>query len=638
MSFKTILSFLRYFAFWLLFFFLERTVFLLYNYKRISEESSLEVLKAFLYGSWMDASMAGYFCAIPLIVALVIWFLPPARLSTIYLRIYTYILIFLCAVVAVINFNIYREWGSKVNYRVFEFAFGSPKEAMASTGSSPIFLSTLILVALTAAGILLFNWLLSGHIDKTGNFVFKIALGILMLGLNFLAIRGGWQLAPMNESMAYFSTKPILNYAAVNTEWGLATDIMNSKYNTSNPYHYFRNKEAEAIVKSYYQQTADSSLHILNEQKPNVVLIIMESFTGNVVSRLGGEEGISNSMDKLMEEGIFFDNIYASGGRTDKGVVAVLSGFPAQAGRSIMKENSKQVKIPSIPQSLNTLGYRSSFFYGGESRFFNMKSYLLSHGFSKIVEKENFDKKDMNSKWGAYDGAVYDRMQQDLGSEKQPFFATMLTLTNHEPFELPGNPHFKGAEIENKFRSTAYYADSCLGAFVNKAKQAGWYKHTLFVVVADHGHYLPRTDLEVFNPQRYRIPLLIFGGAIKPEFAGLKVGKIGSQTDIATTILKQVGLSTGKFTWGKDLFNSSTKDFAFFNWDQGLGFVTPDQTVTFDLVGKNVLFESSNSSIKNSNSALELKKEKAAAKAPDESALNAGKAFMQEVYQAYINF
>jgi phosphoglycerol transferase MdoB-like AlkP superfamily enzyme len=618
---NTVFNFLRYYFFWLLFFFLERAIFLLYNFKKISEFSIAETVRAFVYGLWMDASMAGYFCAIPLLVSLLIWFLPKGNVHRYFLSAYTYILVGCCALITVINFNIYREWGTKVNYRVFEFAFGSPREAVASTGSSPVALSFLVLLVLVALGVLLLKFFVRTRIYRPGNIFLKIITAILLLGFNFLAIRGGWQLSPMNESMAYYSTYPILNYAAVNTEWGLATDVMNSKYNTRNPFRYYQNKEAKAVVQSYYQHDSVTSAQVLTEQRPNVVLIIMESFTGNVVSRLGGEPGISNSLDHLMEEGIFFDHIYASGGRTDKGVVAVLSAFPAQGGRSIMKENSKQVKIPSIPQALNQVGYHSSFFYGGESRFFNMKSYLLSHGFSRIVEKENFDSKDMNSKWGAYDGAVYQRLQQDLQKEKQPFFATMLTLTNHEPFELPGSPHFKGEQLENKFRSTAFYADSCLGSFVAQAKKQSWYKHTLFVVVADHGHYLPRTNLEVFDPQRYRIPLLMFGGAIKPAYRGMKVEKIGGQTDIATTVLDQLGLNTSSFVWSKDLFNASSQDFAFFNWDQGFGFVNPEQTVTYDAVGKRVLFSTGKTS-----------------RMPPKDALSAAKSFMQEVYQQYIDF
>jgi phosphoglycerol transferase MdoB-like AlkP superfamily enzyme len=622
MLLKTLSSVFRYFCFWLLFFFLERLVFLVYNFGKLRAVPIGEVLKAFVYGLWMDASMAGYVCTIPLLIFIVVWFVPKISLSRHLLSVYSYVLIFLFSLLTVINFNIYREWGSKVNYRVFEFAFGSPREAIASTGSSPIVLSVLVFLGLAAIGMILFRILIDHVVYRKIKLPLKILVAFLLLALNFLAIRGGWQLAPMNESMAYYSAVPVLNYAAVNTEWGLATDIKNSKYNTKNPYRYFQQSAAQSVVKSYYDTPADTAPQILSQKKPNIVLIIMESFSGNVVPRLGGEPGISNSISNLMQEGIFFDNIYASGGRTDKGVVSVLSAFPAQAARSIMKENSKQAKIPSIPQALNAQGYRSSFYYGGESRFFNMKSYLLSHGFERIIEKDNFENKDMNSKWGAYDGVVYQKMGADLGTLKQPFLATMLSLTNHEPFELPGKPHFPGEDTENKFRSTAYYADSCLGAFLNHARKQAWYKNTLFVVVADHGHLLPRTDLEVYDPRRYRIPLLFFGAVIKPEFRGLKVEKIGSQTDIATTLLTQLGIGRSEFTWSKDLLNKSSKDFAFFNWDQGFGFVIPGKTITYDAIGNRVVYRSG---------------EENQPRVEDE-ALTAGKSFMQEVYQQYIAY
>jgi phosphoglycerol transferase MdoB-like AlkP superfamily enzyme len=629
MLLKTAWTLLRYFCFWLIFFFVERLVFILYNIKSLSKLPLSEITLAFFYGLWMDISMAGYICAIPLLVFLALWYIPKAHIPKAFLSFYTWVLIVVCALLSVVNFNIYREWGTKVNYRTFELAINSPKEAMASSGSSPLLLSFIILIALAVLGIYLSGKVVKYHINKSGNVLGKIGFSILFIGLIILAIRGGLQDAPMNESMAYYSTNPTLNYAAVNTEWGLATDIKNSKYNTKNPFLYFKPEEAKSIVASFYEQPDSTGPSILTTKRPNVVIIIMESHTGNVVESLGGEPGISNSIERLKSEGVFFDQIYASGGRTDKGVVAVLSAFPAQASRSIMKENSKQSRIPALSQAFGSNGYVTPFFYGGESRFANMKSYLLSHNVNKIIEKSSFEAKYLNSNWGAFDGPVYQRMTTELTQERQPFFATMLTLTNHEPFGLPVARHFKGESTEDKFRSTAYYADSCLGAFINHAKTQPWYKNTLFVVVADHGHFLPRTDLEVFDPRRYRIPLLFFGPAVKPEFKGKVNHQIGGQTDIAATLLNQLGMDSKAFTWSKDLLNPSSKQFAFYNWDHGFGFVTPHTTIAFDAVGKQLLFDKP-AKVRKSDVQEEEK--------PTPQALNGGKAFMQEVYQQYMAY
>ncbi|KAA8475183.1 phosphoglycerol transferase MdoB-like AlkP superfamily enzyme [Arcticibacter tournemirensis] len=618
---KNIFVLLRYFTFWLLFFLLERCVFLLYYIHRLKGVSFYEFIQVYFYGAWMDASMAGYICAIPALLFVIVWLFGIKKFPITIVKIYTWLLVGLFSFLTVVNFNIYREWGTKINFRALEFAFGSPAEAFSSSESSPVFLSLFIFAVLTSAGIFLSRLIIEYRIFRGGNFAIRLLLSVLMLGFNFLAIRGGWQLSPMNESMAYFSLKPLLNYAAVNTEWSLVHDILNNKYNNSNPFKYYSPSEAKSIVKGLYLKPNTATTDVLTTRTPNVVLIIMESFTGNVVESLDGEKGVAPQTEKLISEGLFFNHIYASGGRTDKGVVAVLSAFPAQGRRSIMKENSKQVKIPALSQSFAGKGYSTSFFYGGESRFFNMRSYLLSHNYQKIVDKSDFDPKDMNSKWGAYDGAVYTRMLSDLKTAQAPFFSTMLTLTNHEPFELPSTPRFKGEEIENKFRSTAYYADSCVGAFIREAKKQSWYKNTLFIIVADHGHYLPRTNLEIFDPQRYRIPLLFFGEVIKPEFRGVKIEKAGSQNDLAATLLNQVAIKSDAYTWSKDLLNPGVAGFAFFNWEHGLGFVSPQQAISYDIVGDNIVFrqDSANTS-------------------SDKLLLKYGKACMQHVYQQYVDY
>jgi phosphoglycerol transferase MdoB-like AlkP superfamily enzyme len=620
MLLKTVWNLIRYFCFWLIFFFLERLVFILYNSGKLASQSFSEIAPAFLYGLWMDCSMAAYISAVPLLLFLISWYFPKLYISANILRYYTWVLVVICALLTVVNFNIYREWGTKVNYRSFELAISSPKEALASSGSSPLLLSFSILFALIFTGILLSKKIISWKINRTGHWLAKVPLSLILAALTVLAIRGGLQDAPMNESMAYYSTNLTLNYAAVNTEWGFATDIKNAKYNTKNPYRYFDRESARKNIAAYYRQPDSAGMQVLTTARPNVVLIIMESHTGNVVKSLGGEPGISNSIERLKQEGIFFDQIYSAAGRTDKGVVAVLSAFPAQASRSIMKENSKQSAIPALSQTFRANGYVTPFFYGGESRFANMKSYLLSHDVKKIIDKSSFDRQDLNSSWGAFDGPVYQRMTKELASEQQPFFATMLTLTNHEPFGLPVPPRYKGGSTEDKFRSTAFYADSCLGAFIDHAKTQSWYQNTLFIVVADHGHFLPRTDLEIFDPRRYRIPLLFFGPAIKPEFRGKTISLIGGQTDIANTLLTQLGMDAKAFTWSKDLLNPGSKPFAFYNWDHGFGFITPENAIGFDAISNQVIHNARSGNDK------------------AESAVIAGKSFMQEVYQQYMEY
>ena len=337
---------------------------------------------------------------------------------------------------------------------------------------------------------------------------------------------------------------------------------------------------------------------------------------------VAGHRGLVGSaiVKNLVSKGILFENIYAASGRTDKGVVATLSAFPSQAIRSIMKQNDKQERLPAISQELIDNGYSSSFYYGGESEFFNMKSYVLSHGYEKMVDQHSFDKKDMNSKWGTYDDKVFSKNLNELDNAKQPFFSTILTLTNHEPFELPSEPHFKGDDVDSKFRSTTFYTDSCLGAYLHEAKQKSWYKNTLFVIIADHGHRIPG-NLAEHDPDRYRIPLLFFGDVIKQEFKGSRINKIGNQTDLAATLLNQLKIDPKRYVWSKDLLNPGTAEFAFFNWDNGFGFANKEQIISFDNIGKNIILRK-NPLNQQADNVLSGK----------------GKAYMQEVFRQYLDY
>ena len=618
---KSLFVFTRFFLFWILFFFLERLLFLVYFSDRLSNIGIGEIANTFLYALRLDASMIAYLSVIPLIFYLVLLFLPRYKFPEIIGKYYVLFFVFIFSIISVFNLNLYREWGSKINFRALDLAFNSTKEAIASGSSSPILLSLSVLIGISFASVFFakktIDFKIKDHVEPLWK---KAGTAFMMLALLFLAIRGGWQLSPINQSMAYFSNETVLNHAAVNTEWNLIHDILNNKYGKDNPYKYYPEEEAKKIVAELYKKPNGEKVKVLNSERPNVVIIIMESFTAELVGSLGGEKGVTPNFDKLSAEGILFENIYAAAGRTDKGVMATLSAFPSQAIRSIMKQNSKQEKLPGIAQEFKSNAYATSFYYGGESEFFNMKSYVLSHGYQTLIDNYSFEKKDMNSKWGAYDEKVFSKQLADMDNVKQPFFSTILTLTNHEPFDLPVEKRFKGEQIEDKFRSTSFYADSCLGAYLSSAKKKPWYKNTLFVVIADHSHRLP-DNLTEFDPKRYRIPLLFFGDVIKTGFKGHRINKFGNQTDLAASLLNQLNMPSNRYLWSKDLFNPGTPGFAFFNWDNGFGFATKDQIISFDNVGKNIIM-----------------RKNAANPKIEKDLLRYGKAHMQEVFQQYLDY
>ncbi len=613
---------LRFLVFWLTVFFLDRLVFVIYFRNQLHFDQVSDFLAPFYHGLRLDLSMAAYFSLLPLIFYLIKYFYPKFPVNTFLAKAYIFFIVFVSCIITIVNLNIYREWGTKFNYRALDFAINSPNEALASSTSSPLLLSSGLLIFLLLSSIWLSKSIIVYQIPKDDwKLPIKILASLFILGITFLLIRGGWQLAPINQSMSYYDQKPIANHAAVNTNWNLLHDISKNLSNQKNPYLYMDSNEAKRLVAKQYPDLPRAERTIFNQTRPNVVLIILESFHADLVESLGGEKGLNPQMEGMIKNGLLFKQIYATGDRTDKGIIAILSAFPAQATRSIIKENGKQEKLPSISQIFKKNKYRTSFYYGGESEFFGLKSYVLSHGYEQLIDKNQFESKDMNSKWGAYDEKVFEQQLKDLNQTPEPFFSTLLTLTNHEPFEVPGKPKFPMDEGPNLIRNTAFYTDSCLGAYIKAAKKTSWYKNTIFVIIADHGHRLPRNEYEILHPRRYQIPMLFFGEVIRPEYRGTQIAKIGGQTDLAKTLLNQLGMESQNFKWSKDLLHKKSVDFAFYSWDNGFGWIDKHQQISFDNVGKNVVSQ-------------RVLKQNSSAEIP----LQQGKAYLQSVFQEYLNY
>jgi phosphoglycerol transferase MdoB-like AlkP superfamily enzyme len=589
---KGLLFFFRFLVFWLVFFFIERFVFLIINSKLISELPLKEVASTFYHSLLLDLSMAAYITVVPLLAFIIAMMTRRKNIELKWINYYVNVLVVLFSIITVCNFNIYREWGSKINAKALEVAINTPNEAMASSASSPIGLSIFILLVLIVLGILLQRYLVIKRLSFSKLSIWlKIPIALLILGLNFLVIRGGKSGSPINQSMAYFSKNQVLNLAAVNTEWNLMSSLIAANKTKANPYVYENTLAANKLINELYEVEKDSTTLVLTTERPNIVLFIMESFTADLTATLGKTEGITPGFDSLTHEGILFSNIYSTGNRTDKGFIGTLAGFPTLAAVNIVKWPEKTQKLPSISRSLNKVGYHNSFFYGGESEFDNYKAFLLSHDVHQLVDKNNFEGGTVTS-WGQFDGAVFQRQLKDIQTAKQPFFSTILTLTNHEPFAVPGKSKFGTANNVSKFKSTAYYTDSCIVSYLREAKKQPWYKNTLFLFIADHGHIYPKNRTDIFIPERYHIPFLMYGDVIKPEFRGKAFEGTGSQADVAATLLAQLNLNTKDFKWSKNLLNPYVKPFAFFSWDNGMGFIDKQQCVTFDNIGKVILYNS----------------------------------------------
>ena len=620
---RSLYSFIRFYIFWLLFFAITRATFEIYFHTKLHGATFTDIVKTFLYGIRMDASATAYIAILPLLVFIINWFIGKKPIKPIWLKVYTWFCLFCISLIAVVDLGIFAEWGAKVNFRAFDTLYNSPAESMSSTASSPIALNLTIMVVLLITGIVLAHYILDHSFKKpVATTKTKIFFSILSFGANFIILRGTLTPMPINQSAGYFSDNQLLDLSAQNTEWNLFNNVFENLRKPYNPYLFMPPAQAKSIVDSAFKVKKDTTIHILNTDKLNVVIIQMESYTADIIESLGGEKGVAPNFEKFVKNGVLFNNIYSAGDRTDKGIIAILSGYPSQAIRTIVIDTTKQRKLPSLLGEFKDTGYTTSYFYGGNSDYMNFDTYMNDHKTDKIIDEKTMQKSEVGTTWGAYDNVLFDKHIAYVTKQTKPFFSLLQTSTNHEPFLLPGAPHFKVKNVADQFRSTAWFTDSCLNAYFEEAKKHEWYKNTLFILVADHGHRLPKSTSAAFDPAKYHIPLLFFGDAIKPEYRGTKITKLGNQIDIAATLLAQLNMPQQKFKWSRNLLNPYTPEFAFFDWDNGFGFILPDQAVSYDSSGQRMIY------VKN----------KTADPALTEKTLLTGKAFMQQIFTEYLAY
>lgn len=557
---QQLLFFARLMVFYLLLFAAWRGVFLAVNLPAGSV-SFAQILLSFVYGLRIDLSAIGYLLLPVVLLAGLSWLFNLRLFHRINI-IYNRCLVVFLTLVLLGNVIIYHFWGTLLNYRAITY-LSDPKEAIASVSSFQFLgLLTVLVTSIVVAIIGQRKWM-PAEFPAVSTSQLKPAFGWLTISILLsLSIRGGWQQLPMNESLVYFSDRPVLNSAAVNPLWHLTYDTRMALTQSRNPFRTLPDDQADNYFSALRLTANSSSEKIVKAVRPNVVVILLESFTADIIRSLGGEDNITPVFDSLVNEGFLFENIYSSGFRTDQGIVSVLNGWPATPYHSIMRAVDKSRKLPSLCKVLTENGYQSSFNYGGESNFSNMKSYVIDQGFGAVVDADKFDDTIPRGQWGIHDEEMLHRNASDLNSARQPFFSVMVTLSNHEPFDVPGKKYFPGNDAASKFRNAAAYTDAAIGDYFRQVSKMSWYQNTLFVLVADHAHELPR-HRNVLYPEGRHIPMLFFGPALADSVKGRRCATFGGHHDLARTLLHQLQLPAQEFVWSKDLLNSNAVSFAY---------------------------------------------------------------------------
>jgi phosphoglycerol transferase MdoB-like AlkP superfamily enzyme len=574
-------------AFWLLFFAFFRLWFILWLHAEWATELPWVALWQALP---LDFSMAGYLMAIPL----ALWFVGLPLNTTARQFCHKVTSGFNFGVLAILvfvfgaNIFVYEEWHTPLNNRAIEY-FRTPGAMLDSMSLVFKFGSVLAYVGLTWLWWRMYRYVLNPTAFKTGKTAWNLAWVPVFASLLFLTIRGGLGKMPINESAVYYSAYSFNNHAATNTAWHMVHSLVETR-STQNHYRYMpdalaRGKVADLLPQPAHSGPAETWLNLDPGTAPNVVFILMESMTAQVVAELNGEKGICPNLSRLIRDGILGEKIYSSGYRTDQGLVAILGGYPAQPDQSVVLLQDKAAKLPSVPKILKERGYSTAFFYGGQLTFANIGVWLRNQQFETIISETDFSTKKITQRWGADDNQVFQKALQTFGQLKQPFFSTILTLSLHTPYDVPHSSKWSGNTERDKFLNSAVFADKAIGQFFEKAEHKSWYANTLFVLVADHGHPQPNGTL-MDDPLARQVPLIFTGPLIHPDWRGKRLQKLGNHHDIPVTVLNEMAISTATFGWSKDLFSEKAKDFAYYSNENGLGWIDSANAGFFRFSGK----------------------------------------------------
>ena len=309
--------------------------------------------------------------------------------------------------------------------------------------------------------------------------------------------------------------------------------------------------------------------------RPNVVVVLMESWSGRNTGALGSTLGITPEFDSLAAHGMLFTNFYANGTRTNYGMPAVLCGFPALPGRSIMVRYNAAHPFVSLSEILHDRGYYNAFAYGGDLAFDNLEGFFRNKKFDRFFGDDDFGKQNVFAKWGVPDHIVFHDVVHLIDSFPRPFQLTVLTLSNHEPFDLPDSSVqiYKDGSDNSKVLNSHRYADFALGKFMQEFRTRPFFDSTIFVFTADHAKYgAGKVDPD---PLDFRVPLLIYG----PKLIGSEPRRIATtagQIDILPTLMGLIGGSYVHGSWGRDILEVPSHDsgYAIVNIMGTLGIVS----------------------------------------------------------------
>ena len=561
------------------------------------------------HGLQLDIAIAGYITIFPLLLCITSLFcnLPIRNI----LQPYNIIIATIIAFAFIADISLYPFWGFKLD-STFLLYIDSPKNAFASVSVGYLFIRFAIIIAIITFISLLLYRITPEKYNKEKYKIITTTIFLLTGGILFLGIRGGITESTNNVGRAYYSNEQFLNHSAVNPIFSFIYSLGKIQ-DFSETYNYFSEEEKNKLLDKLYFADNEITDTLLNNKRPNILTIIFEGMSSVFINELGGKKDVAVNLSELTKEGVLFSNCYANSFRTDRGLVCLLSGYPSFPQISVMKSPVKTQNLPAFANSLSKVGYENTFLYGGDINFTNMKSYLYSGGYNKIIADTDFSREAQKThRWGVNDDITFDSLYTILNnqSKKNPWHVTFLTLSSHEPWTVPHN-----SIPDDKIANAFAYTDSCFGEFINKIKKSDLWKESLIICIPDHSVVRYPRGIEQTDKHRNHIPLLLLGGAIKEP---KRIEKLCNQTDMAATLLAQLELSVEEYKFSRNILSPLYKyPFAYHSYNNGISFIDSTGFSVLDLDTNTILKEEPADSSHNR--------------------INKAKAILQNTYEDYNN-
>lgn len=472
---------------------------------------------------------------------------------------------------ALSEYYFWNEFGVRYNFIAVDYLIYTQEVIGNILESYPMVpLSAVLLLSAIAVAWLLFRedirrceWFKQGH------WKFKTSLlygGAVILSSFLLPLTSQWQ----KSGNVYY------NELQANGMYKFYEAFRNNELDFDKFYRTVPQDKAELFVRSEYGSTEQNHRMIASpgeERHPNLVLVTLESMSADFMARYGSKKGWTPYLDSLCGESLVFDRLFATGNRTVRGLEAVTLSLPPCPGQSIIKQPDNG-NMHSTGAMLRKKGYDVLYFYGGNSYFDNMKTFFEGNGY-EIIDKKDYRPEEITFQniWGVCDEDAYAKVIRTLNErsrQNKPFFAHVMSVSNHRPFTYPGGR----ISIPNDSKSRAggvMYSDYALGQFIRQARQQSWFQNTVFIITADHcASSAGKTALPL---EKYHIPAMIYAPAlVKPD----SIQKIASQIDLMPTVFALLGFDYESWFFGKDILAADFRQRAFLATYQSLGYLEGD--------------------------------------------------------------